>query len=269
MKTLVLIPARYASSRLPGKPLKNQTGSPLIQHVYEQAKKAAVADEVIVATDDDRIKKVVQSFGGHCELTAADHESGSDRIAEVVRSIANEYDVIVNVQGDEPELDPRFIDLVANIQYKTIPFMATLACPFLDSPQQGNSSPLDPACVKVVLGQKIAYAKQSLEIRKAIYFSRSLIPYPRASQGKPEHYNAFFMHLGIYAYTSESLLEFTRLKKSHLESIEQLEQLRAIENDLSIHVGLVDHATPGIDTPEDYRGFVQRWRTTHNKSSHV
>lgn len=259
MKTLILIPARYGSSRLPGKPLKSETGYPLIQHVYEQAKKSKVATDIVVATDDSRIKEVVHSFGGHCEWTSSSHESGSDRIAEVVKTVTTEYDIIVNVQGDEPELEPEMIDWVAKIQYKTNPFITTLACRFPPGQQKGMGSPLDPACVKVVLGKKVTGFDDALDVHRAIYFSRSLVPYPRQNQGMLKNSEDFFMHIGMYAYTKQSLLAFTHLEKSHLESMEQLEQLRAIENSLAIHVGIVGQAVPGIDTEEDYQAFVKRW----------
>ena len=260
LKTLILIPARFDSSRLPGKPLKDETGYPLIQHVYEQAKKSKLASDIVVATDDERIKKAVNSFGGNCEMTFASHESGSDRIAEVARKLSDEYDVIVNVQGDEPELEPEAIDLVARIQHETMPFMSTLACKFPAGTQMGTGTPLDPACVKVVLGKKLANVSSDIEAYKAIYFSRSVIPYLRENDGIPVRNEEFFMHIGIYAYSKDSLLAFTNLEKSRLESLEQLEQLRVIENHLGLHVGIVEHAVPGIDTPNDYQAFVKRWK---------
>jgi len=260
LKMLILIPARFDSTRLPGKPLKNDTGYPLIQHVYEQVKKSTLASDIIVATDDERIKKVVTSFGGNCEMTSPHHASGSDRIAEVVRKLSTEYDVIVNVQGDEPEIDPAAIDLVANIQHQSSPFMSTLACRFPAGTQTGLGSPLDPSCVKVVLGNKITNTSLNIDAYKAIYFSRSLVPYPRDNHGKPINNEEFFMHIGIYAYSKQSLLSFTALEKSHLESIEQLEQLRAIENQHALHVGIIDKAMPGVDTNDDYQAFSARWK---------
>jgi 3-deoxy-manno-octulosonate cytidylyltransferase (CMP-KDO synthetase) len=259
LKTLVLIPARYGSTRLPGKPLKSDTGYPLIQHVYEQVKKSTLVSDIVVVTDDERIKKIVTSFGGNCEMTSVRHESGSDRIAEVVGKLSGEYDVVVNVQGDEPELDPKAIDLVARMQYETSPFMSTLACRFSAGTQAGAGTPLDPACVKVILGKKLTNVSSDIEAYKAIYFSRSLIPHLRSNDGKPARNEEFLMHIGVYAYSKDSLLAFTKLEKSHLESIEQLEQLRVIENYLSVHVGIVEHAMPGVDTPDDYQAFVKRW----------
>lgn len=259
MKMLILIPARFGSSRLPGKPLRDETGRPLIQHVYEQASKSKLASDIVVATDDERIKNTVDSFGGNCEMTSAGHKSGSDRIAEVIRRLSGEYDVVVNVQGDEPELDPEAIDLVTRIQYETSPFMSTLACRFSVGSQAGVGAPLDPACVKVILGKRLSIIASDIEAYKAIYFSRSLIPHFRSDHGKPVRNDDFFMHIGLYAYSKDSLLEFTKLGKSRLESIEQLEQLRVIENYLGVHVGIVEHAMPGIDTPDDYQAFVQRW----------
>ncbi len=260
MKTLILIPARFGSSRLPGKPLLDETGQPLIQHVYEQARKSKLASDVVVATDDRRIEAAVHAFGGHCVMTSAHHESGSDRIAEAVTTLSAEYDVVVNVQGDEPELDPAAIDLVARIQHETTPFMSTLACRFPAGSAVGTGTPLDPACVKVVLGKKLANAASDIEAYRAIYFSRSLVPHLRSNGGKPTLNEAYLMHIGLYAYSKESLLAFTKLEKSHLESTEQLEQLRVIENYLGIHVGIIEHAVPGVDTPDDYRAFVNRWK---------
>ena len=192
-------------------------------------------------------------------MTSAGHESGSDRIAEVARRLSGEYDVVVNVQGDEPELEPQAIDLVARIQHETSPFMSTLVCRFSAGTQTGAGTPSDPACVKVVLGKKLANVSSDQEAYKAIYFSRSLIPYFRSNNREPVRNEEYFMHIGLYAYSKDSLLAFTELEKSRLESIEQLEQLRVIENHLGLHVGMVEHAMPGIDTPGDYQAFVKRW----------
>ncbi len=260
MKTLVLIPARFGSSRLPGKPLKDETGYPLIQHVYERVKKSKLANDIVVATDDERIKKAVIAFGGNCEMTSLNHKSGSDRIAEVVRRLSGEYDVVVNVQGDEPELAPEAIDLVARIQHETSPFISTLACRFSAGIQTGAGSPSDPACVKVVLGKKLLNVSSDVEAYRAIYFSRSLIPHFRSNDGVAARNEAFFMHIGLYAYSKDSLIAFTKLGESRLESIEQLEQLRVIENHLNLHVGMVEQAMPGVDTPDDYQAFVKRWK---------
>lgn len=259
MKTLVLIPARYGSTRLPGKALKDDTGYPLIQHVYEQAKKSVVASDIVVATDDERIRKVVQSFGGNCEMTSCHHASGSDRIAEVVKTLSSEYDVIVNVQGDEPEIAPTAIDLVASIQHQTSPFISTLACRFPTGSYTGPGTPLDPACVKVVLGSKVINTSHNTDAYRAIYFSRSLIPYTVSDSKNTVQNENFFMHIGLYAYSQQSLLSFTAMGKSYLESVERLEQLRAIENDCLIHVGIVEHAFAGIDTNDDYQAFKRRW----------
>ncbi|MCG8613966.1 MAG: 3-deoxy-manno-octulosonate cytidylyltransferase [Pseudomonadales bacterium] len=257
MKTLILIPARFSSSRLPGKPLKDDTGYPLIQHVYESAKKSSLGADIVVATDDERIQSVVTGFGADCVMTRSDHESGSDRIAEAAKNLAKEYDVVVNVQGDEPELDPKDIDLVAEIQHELNPFMSTLACRFSEGTETGAGTPLDPACVKVVMGEKLK--GYSIEAQRAVYFSRSIVPYPRHNQGMPVCNSEYFMHIGMYAYSPQSIVAFSELNKAYLEKQEQLEQLRAIENNLPIHVGLVEGAVPGIDTPDDYAAFVKRW----------
>ena len=256
MKTLIVIPARYASTRLPGKPLLADTGKPLIQHVYEQAKASKVATDVIVATDDQRIEEAVKAFGGQVMMTSPDHSSGSDRIAEVVQKTETPYDVVVNVQGDEPEVEPEAIDLLATLQYKSRPFMSTLACPFSRTATQGSGSPADPNCVKVILGH-------SLEVDNtfnALYFSRSLMPYPREAEGTVEHPEQYYLHIGMYAYSPESILGFSELPAGKLEQTEHLEQLRVLESGKAIHIGLIDEAAAGVDTPEDYEAFVQRWQ---------
>lgn len=251
MKTLIVLPARFASTRFPEKMLKNTTGKPLIQHVYEQVIQAK-ADRVIVATDDQRIVKAVEDFGGEAMLTKITHKSGTDRVAEVAARVKG-YEVIVNVQGDEPEIEPSAINKLIALQKQYQPFMSTLCCPFPANKTEGNGSPFDPACVKVVLGKEVD------EARYAIYFSRSLIPCPRTSKGiiNPEQY---FLHIGMYAYSPESVQEFSALPNSFLENTEGLEQLRVIEKGYSILVGTIPHAFPGIDTEEDYLAFVERFK---------
>ncbi|WP_246539650.1 3-deoxy-manno-octulosonate cytidylyltransferase [Telmatocola sphagniphila] len=243
VKTAILIPARFASTRLPAKALLRETGKYLIEHVYEQASQTTCASDVIVATDDERILRAVASFGGRVVLTATNHQSGTDRIAEVAQSL--DSDILINVQGDEPTIDPKAIDLLDSLM-RTHPEaeMATLAVPF-DRQENWQS----PNMVKVVTD---AWGR-------AIYFSRSPIPYCR--DGTPDFSSGkYLQHLGIYAYRRESLLKLASLPPHPLEDIEKLEQLRAIAQGWAIQVGVVAHAGRGIDTPEDYALFVNSYR---------
>ena len=256
MTTVAVIPARYASARFPGKPLARQTGKYLIQHVYERAKACGKIDRVIVATDDDRIVQAVESFGGEVRMTREDHPSGTDRIGEVVDGLElTDDDLVLNVQGDEPEIDPgvleQLIDRMNDSQ--TSCRIATLAAPFDDDgPRKGAGSPLDPHCVKVVLDAAGG----------ALYFSRSVIPYPRDTKGSIDKPSRWLMHLGVYAFRREALRTITSgdMPRGDLEQAESLEQLRWLEHGMSIGVVVVDHRFVGIDTPEDYAAFVLRDR---------
>ncbi len=242
MKAVAVIPARYASTRFPGKPLVQETGKYLIQHVCEQVSRAKSISKVIVATDDTRIIAAVQSFGGHAVMTRTDHPSGTDRVAEVAGGL--DADIIVNVQGDEPELEPDSIDqLVALLTDNPNVSVGTLAAPF-----PIGKDPTDPNAVKVVLDAR----------GNAIYFSRSLIPYPRDLGGKANKPDNWLLHLGIYAYRRMFLLELASLAPTPLEMREKLEQLRILEHGCSIAVAVVDESPIGIDTPEDYAAFVRR-----------
>lgn len=242
MKAVAVIPARYASTRFPGKPLANETGKYLIQHVYEQVRGARSIAEVIVATDDPRICEAVESFGGRVVMTRADHPSGTDRVAEAAEAL--DADVIVNVQGDEPEIEPESIDrLVALLAEETDVQIGTLACPFA-----ADADPADPNAVKVVLDAR----------NRALYFSRALIPYPRDAKGQPDAPSQWLLHIGIYAYRRKFLLQLAKLPQTPLEQREKLEQLRALEHGFPIAVALIKQAAVGIDTPEDYAAFVQR-----------
>ncbi len=246
MKTVAVIPARYASVRLPGKALLNRTGKYLVQHVYEQVCRAGSIEEVIVATDDERIEGAVLSFGGRAMMTRADHPSGTDRIAEVAAAL--DAEIVVNVQGDEPEIEPANIErLVALLRDDAGVQMATLACPF---PPDAN--PADPNAVKVVIDGR----------GRALYFSRALVPYPRDAGGAIETPGDWLLHLGLYAYRRAFLLEFARLSPTPLEEREKLEQLRALEHGHAIAVAVVEQATVGIDTAEDYAAFVRRYHQT-------
>jgi 3-deoxy-manno-octulosonate cytidylyltransferase (CMP-KDO synthetase) len=250
VKAIAVIPARYASTRFPGKPLANETGKVLIQHVYEQVARARSVTDVIVATDDDRIVKAVQSFGGRVAMTRPDHPSGTDRVAEVAATL--DADVIVNVQGDEPEIEPAHIDrLVALLADNPDAPVGTLACPF-----PPGADPADPNANKVVLDGR----------GRALYFSRSLIPYPRDRAGKPDDPSRWLLHIGIYAYRRAFLLELAKLPPTPLEQRENLEQLRILENGTPIAVAIVDKAALGIDTPEDYAAFVKRQMSSRHRT---
>ncbi len=242
MTAVAIIPARYGSTRFPGKPLANRTGKYLIQHVYERVRQARTLERVIVATDDERIAEAVRSFRGDVVMTRPDHPTGSDRIAEVAEGLRT--DLVLNVQGDEPEIDPASIDLLVNLmRSRPEASVGTLACPF-----PPESDPTAPSAVKVVVDRN----------GMALYFSRSLIPYPRDAGGKVDSPGHWLLHVGIYAYRREFLLSYVNLPPSRLEQVEKLEQLRVLENGHRIVVGMVEHAGVGIDTPEDYEAFVKR-----------
>jgi len=235
MKILGVIPARYGSTRFPGKPLHVIAGKPLLQHVVERCRQARALADVVVATDDERIRAVASRFV-RVEMTAADHASGTDRIAEVVERC--QAGAAVNVQGDEPLLDPAVIDAVAGALRANA--MATAATPIRDPADYDN-----PNVVKVVVSWS----------GRALYFSRRTIPYLReaASRSIPDQLAAFafLKHIGIYAYQRETLLRLVRWPVSALERAERLEQLRALENDVAIAVLRVDYESVGVDTPED------------------
>jgi 3-deoxy-manno-octulosonate cytidylyltransferase (CMP-KDO synthetase) len=235
----VVIPARYGSTRFPAKILASATGKPLVQHVVDQAKKCRLPREVIVATDDQRIVDALKPFETTCVMTSPAHQSGTDRIAEVARNLKD--DIIINVQGDEPEIEPAIIDSLIDRMQKHDDSMATASCVF---PPRADFN--DPNLVKVVTDQQ----------GKAIYFSRSVIPYHRDKTEPPKV--AYHLHLGIYAYRRDFLLQFASWKPTPLEQTEKLEQLRALEHGCSIFVLPVERATHGIDTEQQYDEFVKR-----------
>lgn len=245
MNSYIIIPARLASTRLPRKLLLCETGKPLIQHTYESACRATRPLGVRVAADHEEIASVVRGFGGHVEMTDPNAPSGTDRVAEVARHLTD-AEIIVNVQGDEPEIAGSAIDLAIELlEANPTAVMSTLATP-IRSREQLN----DPACVKVVFDAN----------KVAMYFSRSPIPFARQwddslLQDEPPH---FFQHVGLYAYRRDFLLKLATMKPSRLEQIERLEQLRVLEAGHQILVGVIDEPTIGIDTPEDYRAFVRR-----------
>ncbi len=260
MKIVVCIPARYDSTRFPGKVLAQDTGKYLIQHTYEQACRAKLPESVLIAADDERVVRAAESFRAACILTRADHQSGTDRIAEAVAGL--DVDIVVNVQGDEPEIDPDHIDTLARllVENPDVP-MATLATPLRQAEQVA-----DPNVVKVVVSSLVA-GRSSLDNRsvagaagaRAIYFSRSPIPYDRDKGGIGPAGN-YLRHIGIYAYRKPFLAQITKLPQSPLEKLEKLEQLRVLENGYAILVGTVEHTAEGIDTPQQYAAFVQRHR---------
>lgn len=246
-KCVVVIPARFGSTRLPQKMLLSDTGKPLLQYTYEAACAAKRPDAVVVATDHPEIARVVDQFGGTVVMTSPDCPSGTDRVAEAARQL-RAAEIIVNVQGDEPEISPSAIDhVIALLEDSPSAGMATLATPMRDSAQLVN-----PACVKVVCDDS----------GRALYFSRSQIPFirdpdPDQSFNEPP---VFFQHLGLYAYRRSELLRFASLEPSTLEQAEKLEQLRLLQTGGVIMLDVVQHASSGIDTPADYAAFVGRQR---------
>lgn len=266
MTTIAVIPARFASTRFPGKPLAKETGKFMIQHVYERVAAAARIDRAIVATDDERIMSAVKSFGGEAHMTRSDHFSGTDRVAEVAEGVGlTDDDFVLNVQGDEPEIEPDSLDKLVETMHGgaagghavTAVSIGTIAAPFDDGgPREGAGSPLDPNCVKVVIdGQG-----------RAMYFSRSPIPFPRDTKGVVDKPSRWLLHMGVYAFRAGTLREIAggRLSPSKLEKAESLEQLRWLEAGYSIAVAVVEHRSVGIDTPDDYAAFVERHR--HKRS---
>lgn len=235
MKFIGIIPARYASTRFPGKPLALLGGKPVIQHVYEKV--AAVLEAAYVATDDERIYDVVKSFGGQVVMTRTDHKSGTDRIEEAIEKIGGEWDVVVNVQGDEPFVAKSQLDTICHCFDDPTTQIATLGKPF--ESMEAVQNPNSPKIVVDNMGF-------------AMYFSRSVIPYVRGKEKSSwlTHY-PFLKHLGIYAYRMDVLRQVTQLPQSSLEIAESLEQLRWLQNGFKIKVGTTDVETVGIDTPQD------------------
>jgi 3-deoxy-manno-octulosonate cytidylyltransferase (CMP-KDO synthetase) len=252
MQVLGVIPARLESSRLPKKLLLNETGKSIIQHTWEAASQAQVLQgdssiQLVVATDSLAIAAEVQRFNGQVEMTG-DHPSGTDRIAEIVRRSYSDVDIIVNIQGDEPDIDPAAIDLVASLLIDQPECeMATLCTPITDA-----SILNDPSCVKAVVA----------EDGRALYFSRSCVPFVRDANATDllDENSPWRLHLGIYAYRRDFLLRMTDHAPSQLEKLEKLEQLRALEMGATIKIADVETPAVGIDTPEDYRRFVTHYR---------
>jgi len=245
MKVLGVIPARYASTRFPGKPLAKIAGRPMIQHVYEQSKKAKSLDFLLVATDDERILSAVEEFGGACMMTSDKHPTGTDRLAEVALKYAD-FDIIVNIQGDEPLIDPDTIDQVANkliIADNADVVMASAMTEISEIDAE------DPNIVKVVTDLS----------GLALYFSRSKIPYPRDNNS-----GRFLKHIGLYAYKRDFLLAYAKMPSTCLENSEKLEQLRVLENGYKIAMAEIeDDISIGVDTVEDLQRAEMLFRDTH------
>ncbi len=233
VKVLGAIPARYASKRFPGKPLEKIGNKSMVQWVWEAAKRCKEIDTLVVATDDERIEKVVKSFGGEVVMTSSEHESGTDRITEVAEKYPG-HGIVVNIQGDEPGVDSQIVTGIVKLKIEHPEWEMTTAASILNIKEEA----LMPERVKVVISNS----------GRALYFSRSLIPFPRNKTDQPT-----YIHMGLYAYNREFLLSFNKIPVSELERMEALEQLRVIENDYNIGVHVVpgDNIMPPVDTPED------------------
>lgn len=239
MKFIGIIPARYASSRFPGKPLADIGGMPMIQRVYKQVE--GVLDNVCVATDDEQIFKAVEAFGGNVVMTSSLHRSGTDRCYEAYAKVGTGYDVIVNIQGDEPFIHPEQIEALKACFSDPSTQIATLVKPFAAT-ADFEKELFNPNSPKVVLNTN----------NEAMYFSRSVIPYMRGKNYTEWLANhTYYKHIGLYAYRAQTLQEITRLPPSPLELAESLEQLRWLENGYKIKAGITQRETVGIDTPED------------------
>jgi len=237
MKALGIIPARYGSTRFPGKPLALLAGKPMVQWVYERASQAELLSEVIVATDDQRIFDAVKNFGGRVVMTRSDHPSGSDRIAEVAAE--SDAEIIVNIQGDEPLIEPAAIDLGVKILLDhPAAQVGTLVCPIRNAADLRN-----PNIVKVALAQD----------HTALYFSRSPIPFSRDARVDTEwlQQHTYFKHIGLYIFRRDLLLQFVKWPMGVLERVESLEQLRLLEHGVKIHVAVTAYEARSVDTPEE------------------
>ena len=235
MKFIGIIPARYSSSRFPGKPLAILGGKPVIEHVYRQV--SSVMEDVFVATDDQRIYDAVEAFGGKAIMTRSDHKSGTDRICEALEKVGGSFDVVINIQGDEPFIQKSQLETVMQCFDDPRTQIATLGKPF-----ESMEAVENPNSPKIVLDND-GYA---------LYFSRSVIPFVRGKEHEEwlSHF-PYLKHIGLYAYRTEVLMEISQLPQSTLELAESLEQLRWLQNGYKIKVGLTDVETIGIDTPED------------------
>ena len=236
MRILGIIPARYESSRFPGKPLIDLKGKTMIQRVYEGAKKSKLLTDLIVATDDERIVDEVLSFGGKVAMTSSFHTTGTDRCAEILHAYKDQYDVVINIQGDEPLVDAQQLDQLLEAFNNPNVQIATLA-----SRSISMEDILNPNRIKVVISKN----------QEALYFSRSPTPNFNHSKGDPLSSYPYLRHIGLYAFTAQTLVEITQLEETKLEKIESLEQLRWLYNGYSISVIETEIETPNIDAPED------------------
>lgn len=243
MNIIGIIPARFASTRFPGKPLVDIGGKSMIKRVYEQAKKCSELSNVIVATEDEKIFSHVKSFGGEVMMTSPNHISGTERCAEVAENIQEKADVIFNIQGDEPFIQPEQLSLLAKCFHDEKTRIATLAKKITDA-----ESLFNPNVPKVILNSK----------SEAIYFSRAALPFYRgANEAEWTLKHQYYKHIGIYAYRTETLKELAKLQQTPLEKAESLEQLRWLENGFSIKVALTEYETISIDVPEDLEKVKQ------------
>lgn len=248
-RPLIVIPARYGSERLKGKMLLAETGKPLVQHTWEAASKVEGAD-VLIATDDERIRDVAEGFGAQVAMTDPAHPSGTARVAEAARQ--RDASMVLNCQGDEPEVEPANIRRLieghaAAMREARAPMISTLACPFPE-----DLDPTNPNTVKVVT------TATGRACEDALYFCRSVMPFPRTRAHRPK------MHIGLYAFAPDALQRFAEMGPSELARTESLEQLTALEAGERVAVIMVEGAAPGIDTAEDYEGFVARFRSRMN-----
>jgi 3-deoxy-manno-octulosonate cytidylyltransferase (CMP-KDO synthetase) len=259
-KAVGIIPARWSSTRFPGKPLHLIAGKPLLQHVWERCRQAAKLDSVIIATDDMRIADAAFDWGAEVALTSPRHTSGTDRVAEVAQK-ANKFTYVINIQGDEPLIDPGLIDkFVQKLDSDRKIEIITAAHPFAEAAEAAS-----PHQVKVVVDLS----------GRALYFSRALIPFPRSggfqARGKKRRFgrrpSLVLRHQGIYGFRRDTLLRFVRWKPSPLERTESLEQLRALENGVTVHVLVTRHGSPGVDTPKEAEALERKLRVgTHGFS---
>ncbi|MBW2090883.1 MAG: 3-deoxy-manno-octulosonate cytidylyltransferase [Deltaproteobacteria bacterium] len=249
MKVYAIIPARYGSTRFEGKPLAMIAGRPMIQHVYERAKTVASVDQVVVATDDERIRSVVEGFKGEAVMTRTDHATGTDRLAEAIEILdAGPEDIVVNIQGDQPAFHPRLItEVIQPLKNDPSLTMTTPAVPLTNV-----SEASDPNIVKVVFDQN----------HRALYFSRAPIPWPR--DGEETNY---FRHIGVYGYRVEFLCRFVSLPQGRLEVLERLEQLRALEHGYPIKVIITDLVSPDVDVPSDIARVEEFLKNANKKFS--
>lgn len=245
MKILGIIPARYASTRFPGKPLTVINGKSMIQRVYEQSLKAELLTDVVVATDDQRIYEAVIAFGGKVMMTSSEHNSGTDRCCEIVDKIGNQYDAVINIQGDEPFINPEQINQIAALISTEESQIASLCKPIKDEDEL-----FDENVVKVVFDKNC----------KAMYFSRQTIPFLRKTDKNAKSWmqqRTFYKHIGIYAYKVDVLKQIAKLPQSGLELSECLEQLRWLENSYEIKMGITEFESYSIDTPQDVEKCIK------------